>query len=63
MDIPEIKLGDRLVCPICNKEFTATEDTKYIAGGGYVCAWKCFLARVKETQADTKKEKKTKKTE
>lgn len=58
MDIPEIKLGDRLVCPICNNEFTATEDTKYIAGGGYVCTWKCFLTRVKETQADTKKEKK-----
>lgn len=58
MDIPEIKLGDRLVCPICNKEFKTTEDTKYIAGGGYVCSWKCFLNRVSETQADTKKEKK-----
>jgi hypothetical protein len=63
MNIPEIKLGDKLVCSICGKEFKVTEDTNCIAGGGYVCGWKCFLKRVSETQVDTKKEKKTKKIE
>lgn len=55
MMIPDVKLGDKLVCPICGKEFKATEDTKYIAGGGYTCSWKCFLNRVKETQVEKKK--------
>lgn len=50
--ILDAKIGDRLVCPVCNKEFKATDDTKYIAKGGYiyVCSWKCFLTRVKEAE-------------
>ena len=54
--IPEVKIGERLVCPVCNKEFKATDDTKYIVSGGYTCSWKCFLTRVKEAE-DEKKNK------
>lgn len=52
--IPCVQIGDILICPVCNKEFKATDDTKYIAKGGYVCSWKCFLARVKEGEAEKK---------
>lgn len=46
--IPMIKPGDQLTCPVCGKDFKATEDTVYIAKGGYTCSWKCFLIRDKE---------------
>jgi len=52
MMISDVKLGEKLVCTVCGKEFTVTEDTKYIAKGGYVCNWKCFLARVKEVELE-----------
>ena len=39
-------LGEKLSCPICGKEYKVNADTCYIAGGGYVCSWKCFLKRV-----------------
>ena len=54
MDIPDIKLGEKLICPVCNKEFKATEDTNYIVKDGFVCSWKCFLNKVNETQEDKK---------
>ena len=41
--IQDVKVGDKLVCPVCGKEFVATEDTVYIIRGGYTCSWKCFL--------------------
>ena len=50
-------------CPICNKEFEATEDTRYIIGGGYTCSWKCFLTehrkREAEKEAENKRKRKT----
>ena len=36
-----------LVCPICGKEFTRTDDTKYITHGAYTCSWECFLRTIK----------------
>ena len=47
----------KLICPVCGKEFTASDDTKYIAGGGFTCDWKCFLDHIKN--ASVKKEKKS----
>ena len=52
--IPKIEIGDQLVCPVCGKEFTATEDTKYLVNRQYVCEWKCFLKRAKEPKQKTK---------
>lgn len=49
-----------LTCPVCAKEFKPTNDTKYIAAGGYTCSWKCFLTEVKRQEAN-KKDKKNKK--
>ena len=37
------KVGTQLWCPVCGKYFKATDDTRYIRWGHYVCAWKCFL--------------------
>lgn len=37
-----------LVCPICGKEFTRTDDTRYITHGAYTCSWECFLKAIKE---------------
>ena len=56
MNIPKVQLGEQLVCPVCNTNFKATEDTNYMVKEGFVCSWKCFLERVKENQE--KKEKK-----
>lgn len=42
-----VTIGEKLVCPVCGKEFKATDDTKYIARGGFTCDWKCFLSSVK----------------
>lgn len=57
MNIPKVQLGEQLVCPVCGKEFRATEDTNYIVKEGFVCSWKCFLKRVEENQ-DKKENKK-----
>jgi hypothetical protein len=39
--------GETLTCPVCNKSFVVTEDTKYIAMGGFTCGWKCFMISVR----------------
>lgn len=39
--------GEQYICPICNEEFTFTEDSCYVAKGGYTCSWKCFLTYTK----------------
>ena len=41
-----------LICPVCEKEFKPTADTKYIVSGGYTCSWKCFLKEVKQYEKD-----------
>ena len=47
------------ICPICNKEFVANDDTRYIIGGGYTCSWKCFLNRIREQEANKANNTKT----
>lgn len=46
-----IEKGAKLICPVCQKEFTVDDDTNYFCAGGYVCEWKCFLKHVKEVEA------------
>lgn len=36
-------IGETLTCPVCGKDFKVSEDTKYIATGGFTCSWKCFM--------------------
>ena len=38
----------KLICPKCGKEFTVTDETRYLYGKDYVCDWKCFLTPVKK---------------
>lgn len=45
-----------LTCPVCQKEFKPSDDTKYIAAGGYTCSWDCFL-KVTKKQEDKKNNK------
>lgn len=65
---PEPKKGDKLICPVCGKEFKASDDTKYISSGeyldtcGYTCSWKCFLDSGKNHMSDKKKSDKVKET-
>lgn len=40
------------VCPICNKEFEANDDTRYVIHGGYTCSWGCFLNEVKRLEKE-----------
>ena len=53
--------GETLTCPVCNKDFKVSEDTKYIAMGGFTCGWKCFMvsarsaASKRETEAKCKR--------
>ena len=52
-----------LTCPICNKEFEANGDTRYIISGGYTCSWTCFLNEVKRREAKKQEELKRKEEE
>ena len=52
---------EKLICPVCGKEFPVSDDTKYIVAGGYTCNWKCFLTEVRRTEAEKKQNKGNKK--
>lgn len=52
MGIPNVKIGDKCVCPMCGKEFEVSADTAHIVKGGYTCSWRCFLARIKKTEVE-----------
>ena len=39
------KVGTELWCPVCGKYFKATNDTRYIKWGYYVCNLKCFFTK------------------
>jgi len=41
--------GDSYICPVCEKEFVFTKEHMYIAKGGHVCSWRCFLDHVKQS--------------
>ena len=41
-----------LVYPICGKEFTRNDDTKYVTHGGYTCSWDCFLSAIKNREQE-----------
>lgn len=47
-----VTIGEKLTYPVCGKIFTATKDTMYIAAGGFVCEWKCFLKCGKKGKTD-----------
>ena len=40
-------LGEKVICPVCGKEFKITEEHCYITSGNFACSWKCFLNDVK----------------
>lgn len=59
--------SDLIVCPICGKEFSPTEETYcWVREGLYkykqVCSWACFKKRVDEVPADSNSTGKTKTT-
>lgn len=59
--IPDVKIGEELICPVCGKIFKATEKTKYIIKGGYTCSWKCFFVEAtKRCEAKLERNKKIK---
>lgn len=43
-----------LICPVCDKEFKANDDTRYIIKGAYTCSWKCFLTESKKRSEEKK---------
>jgi len=43
-------IGNKYICSVCEKQFVATEDDKYIINGGYTCSWKCFLQEFRKHQ-------------
>ncbi len=48
------------ICPICNKEFKANDDTRYLVKDEYTCSWKCFLKEVKRIEEEKAERKKSK---
>ena len=58
MSMPFCNKGDKLVCSVCGKNITASDDTKYITNGGYTCDWNCFLTPIKEREKKKKQEEK-----
>ena len=53
-----LRVEGKLICPVCNKEFKANGDTKYILSGAYTCSWKCFYNEVKKREEAKKKDSK-----
>ena len=51
----DVTIGEKLNCPICGKQFIASDDTKYIIGNAFTCDWKCFLNEVKRMSLEKKK--------
>lgn len=49
---PQRIIGQKTICPICNKEFVVSEDTTEIMHNRYVCSWTCFNAEVKRRLAE-----------
>lgn len=50
------QLGETIICPVCNKEFKVTHDTKYAVADGFTCSWKCIMDHRKKVN-ETKQEK------
>ena len=46
------KVGTKMWCPVCGSYFKATDDTRYIRHGMYVCGWKCFRDPSKEVKEE-----------
>lgn len=52
--------GTKLQCPVCGKEFKATDETRYIIHDAWTCSWKCFKAEhIKLNEAIWAKQKET----
>ena len=49
-------VGTKMWCPVCGTYFKATDDTRYIRFGMYVCSWKCFRDPSKEQIEEPKEE-------
>ena len=49
-----VKIGISLICPVCNKKFQTTSETKFLIGGGFTCCWKCFLNYASKKKSDKK---------
>lgn len=48
MDLRNPKNGEKLICPVCNKEFKATDNTRFIINNGWTCSWHCFITEHKK---------------
>lgn len=44
-------IGDKLICPVCGKEFIADENTCFATTKGFVCGWACFIDKVNECES------------
>lgn len=40
-------MEDKLICPVCMKEFIRTEQHCYILNKEYTCSWDCFISYIK----------------
>lgn len=62
MIIPEHKIGDKVICPVCQKQYIFSVENAYIISGDYACDWKCFMTRaktvMKEKETEISKKKK-----
>lgn len=47
--IPNRKIGDIVVCPICGRQYRLTENHKFLRENDFVCSWDCFMGRTNKT--------------
>lgn len=52
MRIPDHKIGDKVICPVCKKQYTFSEENYCIISGEYTCDWKCFTGQVKKVMKE-----------
>lgn len=53
--------GEKLICSVCNKEFKASDNTRFIINNGWTCSWACFInEHKKQMQEKWKKQKEEK---
>lgn len=61
MRIPDHKIGEKVICPVCKKQYIFSEENCYIICGDYACEWKCFIGHVKKIEKEKEENNKKQK--
>lgn len=52
--IPNRKIGDIVICPMCGKQYRLTENHKFLRENDFVCSWDCFMGKANKSAENLK---------